>query len=58
MTHRPPKKDPRAPEGRPVPAPKPADYSDEISNEQDAALRTYAPQDESKMGPLVHELAW
>lgn len=36
----------------------PADYSDELTEAQIEALRQYAPQDEKKMGPLVHEFTW
>ena len=38
--------------------PKPADYSDELTNEQIEALKSYAPQDESQMGELVYEFRW
>lgn len=38
--------------------PAPADYSDELSNAQLAALRSLVPQDERKMGALVHEFTW
>jgi hypothetical protein len=41
-----------------IPAPKPADYSDELTKAQLAALREHAPQDETKMGALVHEFSW
>lgn len=58
MSNRTPKMDGSAGNGRPIPAPAPADYSDEISEAQAEALRKYAPQDEAKMGHLVHEFAW
>jgi hypothetical protein len=58
MSNRLPKKDPRAAAGRPLPKPAPADYSDEITKEQHEALRRFAPQDEAKMGPVVHEFTW
>lgn len=49
---------PFADEAKPeVPPPEPADYSDEMTQAQVDALRQHAPQDESKMGSLVHELA-
>lgn len=44
--------------GPAMPTPTPADYSDELTKEQIDALRELAPQDESKMGALVHELCW
>ena len=45
-------------QGAVIPPPPPADYSDELSNTQIEVLRSYAPQDESKMGPVVHEFRW
>lgn len=44
--------------GAMLPPPEPADYSDELTDAQIEALRQYAPQDESKMGALVHEFSW
>lgn len=44
--------------GPAIPAPEPVDYSDELTKEQIDALREFAPQDESKMGALVHEFTW
>ena len=44
--------------GAAIPPPPPADYSDELTNAQIEALRQHAPQDENKMGPLVHEFRW
>lgn len=44
--------------GPAMPAPEPADYSDELSNEQIDVLRKVATQDETKMGALVHEFVW
>lgn len=41
-----------------MPAPEPADYSDELSPAQLAALRDLVPQDERKLGELVHEFTW
>lgn len=38
--------------------PEPADYSDELSKKHIDALRRCAPQDERRMGPLVHEFRW
>jgi hypothetical protein len=58
MSNRPPKLDPRAQRGNPVPPPKAADYSDEVSTAQIKALRSQHCQDESKMGALVHEFTW
>lgn len=58
MTNHPPKWDPRAPAAAPIPAPEPADYTDELSADQIEALRGFAPQDEAEMGALVHEFAW
>lgn len=58
MTKTPPLMDPRAAAGSPIPAPEPADYSDEVTAEQIAALRQRAPQHESDMGDLVHEFRW
>lgn len=57
MSGRPPRPDPLA--VRPAfPPPEPADYSDELTEEQIEALREFAPQDESKMGALVYEFTW
>jgi hypothetical protein len=50
--------DPRAAFAAAIPAPEPADYSDEVSLEQIEALRCFAPQNPAKMGPLVHEFTW
>jgi len=58
MSNRPPMYDPRAARGTPISAPEPADYSDELTPEQLAALRHLAPQVESEMGDLVHEFQW
>ncbi len=58
MTNRTPKMDASAPRAPAIPAPTPADYSDELSGAQVDALRKHAPQDESKMGHLVHEFTW
>lgn len=58
MSNRPPKLDARAARGQPIPPPKAADYSDEVSPAQVEALRALACQDESKMGALVHEFTW
>lgn len=58
MSNRPPKMEGAAPSGRSIPAPKPADYSDEVSTAQIEALRSISCQDESKMGSLVHEFTW
>jgi hypothetical protein len=41
-----------------IPEPPAADYSDEITEKQMAALRTVWTQDESAMGPVVHEFKW
>jgi len=41
-----------------LPEPPAADYSDEISVAQLAALRAAWTQDESAMGPVVHEFKW
>ena len=35
-----------------------ADYSDEITEDQLATLRNVWTQDESAMGPVVHEFKW
>ena len=58
MKYAPPNRDPRAASAAPLPAPEPADYSDELTIEQVAALRECAPQDEAEMGDLVHEFRW
>ena len=58
MSQRPPKQDPRAPSGPAVPPSPPANYSDELTDAQAAALCRHAPRDEAKMGPLVHEFTW
>jgi hypothetical protein len=44
--------------GSALPAARPADYSDELTKAQIEALRACAPQDEAKMGPMVHEFSW
>jgi hypothetical protein len=36
----------------------PADYADEVERAHFDALRKAAPQDEAKMGQLVHGLEW
>jgi hypothetical protein len=54
----PPKRDPREAFAAPIPAPEPADYSDELTEAQLRALRQLAPQDEADMGDLVHEFRW
>lgn len=41
-----------------VPEPPPADYSDELTAAQLAAMRMEWTQDEAEMGPLVHEFKW
>lgn len=41
-----------------VPAPAPADYSDEISEANFAALRALWPQSAAGKGPLVYEPKW
>lgn len=56
MTNRTPKPDPEA--AWKVPEPPAADYSDEITDSQMEALRSAWTQDESAMGPLVHEFKW
>ena len=53
-----PQVDPRAATAAPISRPAHADYSDEISTAEIAALRQFAPQDESLMGALVHEFRW
>ncbi len=58
MSAPPPKTDMRASGLRPIAPPAPADYTDEVTAEQYEALRRFAPQDESKMGALVHEFRW
>jgi hypothetical protein len=58
MSNRPPKLDASAARGKPISPPKPADYSDEVSDAQVSALRSLVSQDESKMGALVHEFTW
>ena len=58
MTKTPPLRDPLATTGSPIPPPEPADYTDELSAEQLDVLREVVTQDESKMGPLVHEFTW
>lgn len=57
MSGRTPRPDPTR--ARPAfPPPAPADYSDELTDEQIDALRECAPQDESSMGALVYEFVW
>jgi hypothetical protein len=58
MTGIPPKVHPERSQLPPMPVATPADYDDELTNAQLDALRTCAPQDESKMGALVHEFTW
>jgi hypothetical protein len=41
-----------------VTPPKPADYSDELTDEQIAALKRVVTQNEKEMGPVVHEFTW
>jgi hypothetical protein len=41
-----------------LPEPPAADYCDELSKAQIETLRTVWTQDESAMGPLVHEFRW
>lgn len=41
-----------------LPEPPAADYCDEISAAQIETLRKVWTQDESAMGPLVHEFRW
>lgn len=53
-----PKPDAMRGRGAVLPAPEPADYSDEMTEAQVDALRRCAPQDESAMGPLVHEFTF
>ena len=53
-----PKPDAQRARGAVLPPVEPADYSDELTKAQIAALRRYAAQDETKMGPLVHEFTW
>ncbi len=49
---------PEAPAALAFPPPEPADYSDEMTEEQIDALRRAYPQEESAMGRLVHEFGW
>lgn len=56
MNNRTPKPDPNA--AWKLPEPPAADYSDELTKEQIAALRAEWTQDESAMGPVVHEFKW
>ena len=58
MNTRTPKPDPRSVSGKPIPAAPGGDYNDELTPAQVDALRQHAPQDEAKMGPLVHEFTW
>ena len=58
MSKRQPKVDPRVAAAGPIAPPEIADYSDALSKAQLAALRELSPQDESKMGALVHEFRW
>lgn len=44
--------------GAVLPPPEPADYSDELTEAQAEAMRRTAPQDETGMGPLVHEFSF
>lgn len=55
---RPPAKPDHQFSAKPINPPEPANYTDELTAEQLAYLRTYAPQDESLMGSLVHEFRW
>ncbi|GEB98940.1 hypothetical protein BDI01nite_00050 [Brevundimonas diminuta] len=41
-----------------LPEPPEADYSDELNDTHMAALRSVWTQDESAMGPVVHEFQW
>jgi hypothetical protein len=41
-----------------LPEPPAADYSDELTKAQVANLRQLWTQDESAMGPVVHEFKW
>lgn len=41
-----------------IPEPPEADYSDEITEAQIKNLRSAWSQDESAMGPVVHEFKW
>lgn len=41
-----------------LPEPPAADYSDELTKAQIENLRSVWTQDESKMGPVVHEFSW
>lgn len=41
-----------------LPEPPEADYSDELSPAHIAKLRSAWTQDETKMGPVVHEFRW
>ena len=56
MTRRLPK--PESHTGLAFPDPEPADYSDELTEEQIEALRRAYPQKEAAMGRLVHEFGW
>lgn len=41
-----------------LPEPPAADYSDELTQDHINALRLAWTQDESAMGPVVHEFTW
>lgn len=56
MTSRTPKPDENS--ALRLPEPSAADYCDELSKAQIDILRTVWTQDESAMGPLVHEFRW
>lgn len=56
MSHRTPRPDPEA--VLRLPEPPAADYSDELSRAQLDRLRSVWTQDESAMGPVVHEFRW
>ncbi len=58
MSVRPPKPRSDKPQMPSMPPALAADYDDELTPAQVAALQTYAPQNESEMGELVHEFTW
>lgn len=58
MSSNTPKGDARAAKAAKIPSPPPANYDDELTPAQLAALRLLAPQNESEMGDLVHEFRW
>ena len=53
-----PKPDATRGRGAVLPPPEPANYSGELTEAQVDAMRRYAPQNESDMGPLVHEFTF